>query len=358
MKKTGFWIVTLGAFALGYIANEYRHQQLDENLHRNTDYSPPVTSPTQARQQTTTNNKISAIDNHTEAPFSWSQMNELMSQQDYDNAIVLLKNYLREHPNDKQTWYWLAKIYQVQKKYTPAVEAWFKYLEREDDANLIDNAIGSLKNIFQSLVLAPLNSPDTEIWLAGQINKLLDISINDSQLHLMLAQLYLKTEDEYQAQYHALMAATDPQTQTQAENILAQLNGTTPEAAQQIPLTRFGEQYIVQITIEGVPTRLLLDTGASISGVSQSYIEKHPQLVKLAKPIRLNTASGIKDSYLFTVDQLTLGSAQFFRHILAVLPMEGVAEFDGLLGVDVLGKFDFVINQNTSTLELQPRPSS
>jgi predicted aspartyl protease len=151
------------------------------------------------------------------------------------------------------------------------------------------------------------------------------------------------------------MAANTPETQQHAEKILAQLNGEITDENVELPLTRFGEQYLLTVQIEGNPARLLLDTGASISGVTNTYTRKYPAIIKNTRPIRLNTASGAKDSFLFTVNTLHIGNVHFAQHMLAALPMDDITEFDGLLGVDILGKFDFVIDQDKAILKLRAR---
>jgi predicted aspartyl protease len=100
---------------------------------------------------------------------------------------------------------------------------------------------------------------------------------------------------------------------------------------------------------------LLLDTGASLSGLSKSYTAKYPAMLKAIKPIRLNTASGTHDSVLFTVTNISIDNLVFNQYILAQLPMDNSQGFDGLLGVDILGRFDFVIDQNAAVLRLKMR---
>jgi hypothetical protein len=63
----------------------------------------------------------------------------------------------------------------------------------------------------------------------------------------------------------------------------------------------------------------------------------------------------VQDSILFTVTQIGIGDLFFKQHILAQFPMDSSVEFDGLLGIDILGRFDFVIDQNAASLKLKPR---
>jgi predicted aspartyl protease len=354
MKNIGPWIIVAVAFAMGFLASEYRHQQSSVEL---TGTPISTTTPKTSSQNTPTpnNSSISNTPPQIENTFSWEDIRQLINHQDYDKAILLLKTYLQDYQDDAQAWYLLANTYQAQHKPLLALEAWLNYFNHEQDANNITRALAQLKQYLQQVVNSPTLSKETAEQLLEPLNNLLDISINDSQLHLMLANLHLNTGDDYQAQYHALMAANTLETQQQAEKILAQLNGEITDENIELPLIRFGEQYLLTVLIEGNPARLLLDTGASISGVTSIYTRKYPSIIKNTRPIRLNTASGAKDSFLFTVDTLHMGSAHFAQHMLAVLPMDDITEFDGLLGIDILGKFDFVIDQNNATLKLSAR---
>lgn len=354
MKKFSYWVTIVGAFFLGYLTNGYLYQQ-QEQPEKIIGYPLQPENINNTSQEINTSKQTPTNNPSQKYPteFSWNHLRQLTDHQEYDKAITLLKEYLQTHPDDAQAWYWLASCYQSMGRLALAVESSLEYLTRERDADNAQNAIDNLKRLLQQL---GKNQPADQIeWHIEQINKLLDISINDGQLHLMLAQLYLDTHDEYQAQYHALMAANQLDTASQAEKILAQLNGDIADEPMQISLTRYGEQFIVTVYIENTPANLLLDTGASISGVTSRYVAKYPFMVKNSKPIQLNTASGTKESYLFTVDNLQMGNTRFAQHMLAVLPMNELTEFDGLLGVDILGKFDFVIDQNNSVLKLNPR---
>ncbi|MES2674544.1 MAG: aspartyl protease family protein [Pseudomonadota bacterium] len=378
MTKINALVGALIFFSLGFVASEYRHflrAYSDDTTAATTGVASVAKLATDnAHPSAKINNELSLVlplqepgdlENDKAAitvlpatdAFSWERINRLIASEQYEEAARLLRRYLETDMNSAQAWFLLANIYQKQAKHKLSIDAWLHYLKLEVDAKKIDQAIRQIKKY-----LAMLNENITFIdgdstWLIAQLNALLNFSLNDGELHLLLASLYLSLADEYQAQYHALMAANDPVAQQRAEEILAKLNGKTKPVSEDlaIPLIRFGNQFLVGVSIEGHPARLLLDTGASLSGVSKSYTAKYPSIVKATKPIRLNTASGTEDSYLFTVNDLSFGSLVFSQHILALLPMGDMEHFDGLLGVDILGRFEFVIDQDESVLRLRER---
>lgn len=286
--------------------------------------------------------------------FSWSEINRLINTRQFDKAVELLKAFLDKNSDSAQAWGALAGIYEKQNRKQLALEAWFNFVEYESDVNRLDPILDRLTQYFSEVI--GINGPISDIdWTLEKLQLLTEFRANDGELHWMLASLFLGQEDTYQAQYHALMAATDPVVQERAEKILAELNGESIPDNLSIPLVRFGNQYLVNINVEGQSAALLLDTGASISGLSQSFVNRYSFLVKDTKPITLNTASGVENSFLFRVDHLGIESLSFNDHILAILPMSSDTKFDGLLGVDILGRFDFVIDQDALMLRLTPR---
>lgn len=354
MTKKSISLVALAAFIFGYATNEYRHQT-------------GAISATPATLSNTINNEPPKQINKTpetvtpqvtQIPtdvFSWQDVNKLLVEGRNNEAIRLLRLHLEEHVTSVEAWFVLAQTYEKQHDFESALDAWFRYLDLELDVSKREQAIAHIKNYLTRLYTQASFNADNSPWLITQLDALVALSDSNSELHLMLASLYADLNDNYQAQYHALMAANDPKVQARAEDILAQLDGTALPNDLTIPLISYGNQHLVRATIEGYPARLLLDTGASLSGVSRNYTNQYPSIVKATKPIVLNTASGSENSFLFTVDNLSLGELQFNQHILALLPMHNMTDFDGLLGVDILARYDFVIDRDAKVLRLHKR---
>lgn len=373
MTKVKISLVALTAFFLGFGTNEYfrsfkqgydAKQRADVNISVEHPVNKARTNEEVLQAQTNniepvegSNINSSGASNNTEnnTAFSWSRINQLLASSNYNDAIKLLQQYLADNENSAQAWNLLAHIYKNQGQPVAAFNAWFRYLKLEVDGQKVDQSLQELKNYTVQLSDKSSLFNDDYSWLIAQLDGMLAYNANDGELHLMMASLSLKLNDSYQAQYHALMAANDPKAQKRAEDILAKINGEKIPDEMTIPLVRFGSQYLVNVNIEGYPARLLLDTGASLSGLSNTYTLQYPSLLKALKPIRLNTASGTQNSFLFTVNNISFGNIVFNQHILAQLPMDNAQGFDGLLGVDILGQFDFVIDQDTAVLKLKAR---
>lgn len=289
---------------------------------------------------------------------SLAHARQLVAAGDYAQAARLLEELLQRDAAP-ELMLLLARIYEQQGRHEPAVALWLRYLNVELDAQKIDTALDYVARYLIRLVDNPAIFGAGQRWLMQQLNDLIKLTPDNGELHLQLAKMHLNTDDKEQAQYHGLMAANQVATQARAEALLATLSASNlPTQVNDevvIPLERLGKQFLVPVSIAGTNARLLLDTGASITGLTSAFIQRHSRLVNNAKPITLNTASGAVESYLFVVDSFALDEIQFTQHMLAHLPMDNAGQFDGLLGVDILGRFEFVIDQENAQLRLRKR---
>lgn len=118
-----------------------------------------------------------------------------------------------------------------------------------------------------------------------------------------------------------------------------------------------GNQFSLDLKIAGSDVDLLIDTGASMTTITQkrfqrlfsdsdfSYIEQR----------LFNTANGIIKGSVYRVPFVRLGRFTLRDVNIAVLDFDLSEELDGLLGMNILGQFQFQINQGDATLRLSER---
>jgi hypothetical protein len=344
MSRFPVVILILISFALGVAFSEIRHRRIEPV--QAVPASPPVSAVAVSTSSANASLPVPDIQAEIEGHIRHNR---------YTEARALLQDYLARDKGSVRGWYLLARVEQQLKQPKASVAAWLRYLALEQDSDRHEQGLQELKQYLQQLKDTPSLYNEDYAWLLAQLDQLASISLADGELHLLMASVALLLKDNYQAQYHALMAVNDPQVQERAETLLAKLNGDNLPKELAIPLERYGNQFILVAALEGNPARLLLDTGASLSGLSTHYLSRYPHLVKEPRPIRLNTAGGAQDSVLFTVTDLSFGGLHFYRHMLTRLPMDGDTSFDGLLGVDILGRFEFVLDQDQALLKLKSR---
>lgn len=366
--------LTVIAFAAGFYASEYRHTKVAPS-----DLAPALTE-NPATSSSTTNaahsspllnesldKSLAASSAITQQPFSslaaltpLEQATRWIATGNYGQAVPLLEQLLQTDPQLAEAMRLLARVYEEQGQHEQAVAIWFRYFSAEIDAQKIEAGLQYLANYLVRLASNPVLFGERQAWLMQQLNDLIRLTPDNGELHLRLASMHLDDKEKELAQYHALMAANQVDTRARADALLILISGDGLNNAARgeevtIALQRFGKQFLVPVTIDGISARLLLDTGASISGLTATFVERHYSLVRNTKPIKLNTASGTVDSYLFVVNSLNIASLEFTQHLLARLPMDNANQFDGLLGVDILGRFEFVIDQEKAELYLRKR---
>lgn len=360
-------ILAAFTFVLGFYLGKSRNTQDQLAQMEQASTSPPPMNNEITQQEspkTIQPQTIEPIEQNIEPVFIEKEkspiekVQALITKKEYSSAIQLLHSILQKNPADAEALLLLARLFEQQVQHQDAVSTWFRYLTIETDAKKIEGALTYLANYLLRLADNPMIFGEHRDWLAGQLNDLIKLTPDSGELHLQLAEIYAEKEDTEQVQYHALMAANQTETRSRAEALLARLTENTLNIDKdeiRISLTRFGNQFLVPVRIDGQNLNLLLDTGASISGLTDDFLRQHSNMVKAPKPIQLNTASGTVNSFLFVVDSFSLDTITFNKHMLANLPMGNVEHFDGLLGVDILGKFDFVIDQNNAILRLRKR---
>jgi clan AA aspartic protease (TIGR02281 family) len=146
-----------------------------------------------------------------------------------------------------------------------------------------------------------------------------------------------------------------PTYKTKARALLADIESALRKP-QSIPLSRQGEHFIVQALINDTfNVSLMLDTGASISLLSESAFEELNQYsdVVYIKELNLNTAGGTVTASIYQIADFSIQGYVAKDFIFAVSPSYVNEHNDGLLGMNFLKAFDFHIDQSNGLLTLK-----
>ncbi|MBR9910342.1 MAG: clan AA aspartic protease [Gammaproteobacteria bacterium] len=226
----------------------------------------------------------------------------------------------------------------------------FHYIEAEIDPRKIELASQLLQQLLQRRTSAQMGATDIE-WLIDNVNRLLWLTPNQIRLNLWLANLYLQQGQFDEARYHALIAVDAPEYREAAGKILQKLAlGSKPSS--DVDLQVVGNQYFIAARIDGAPARLLLDTGASISGVTRAFIEHHGIDTGPTEVVQLNTAGGVREARSFQVKRLAFGQLVFAEQPMVIFMDAQFETFDGVLGLDVLRQADFYIDEKAAKLRI------
>ena len=119
----------------------------------------------------------------------------------------------------------------------------------------------------------------------------------------------------------------------------------------QIPLQKNGNKLFIQTNISGVVVNLLVDTGASITMLNKNVLASHSYTI-VNNNQTLRTASGVTTAKRVMVDSLSIDDITFSKFEIVIAQTNVFDGFDGLLGMDFLGQFQFSIDKENSILYL------
>ena len=143
----------------------------------------------------------------------------------------------------------------------------------------------------------------------------------------------------------------------QATELLATLEKRT-QGQQAVTLVKRGAHYVVSGHFDGqTQVALMIDTGASLSVLSQRRFDQlsgwlFPEYVRNAN---MNTAGGIVNAPIYRFEQFQIGNYQVKNIEFVVMELSQLGKADGLLGMNFLQNFVFMIDQEKHKLFLKHR---
>ena len=286
----------------------------------------------------------------------------LIAQADYRSAIQLLQLYLQVDYRDVESRMLLADAYRGEQDLRAAIEqlyeakgqAWrpatLEQLTRRIRALVTDYA-GSLKQGGDTAGLLELYQDLTQ----------LEPGYAPYFIGLATAQLALTDNDA--ARQSLLLVAQDPEVGAQARELLERVRvaATEPQPSETsapatevagIPLLRSGNHFLVDASLGSQQARLLIDTGASLTMLTPETLKRRGVAAHATGRTGIfNTANGRVSAPIYRLDSLSVGDWQISNLDVGVLELDD-PQFDGLLGMNFLGHFQFFIDQNEALLRL------
>ncbi|WP_339892376.1 retropepsin-like aspartic protease, partial [uncultured Alteromonas sp.] len=113
-----------------------------------------------------------------------------------------------------------------------------------------------------------------------------------------------------------------------------------------VALLREGDQYRVNVEALNQTADMVLDTGASTTAITTDLFNRLGGLGRLTfiGNFDVNTASGTINAPLVHIPSFLFAGYRFKEVSALVLPTDALPNADGLLGMNILGKFDFSIS--------------
>lgn len=279
-------------------------------------------------------------------------INEILKLPNYQQ-LPLIQKLLVEYPYDAQLLIAEAQVFEVTGENISA-------LENYNQAILFANteALQSRANLrFLSLIKRVSN----DLLIERRGNEVLDlynkyeatmVDIDQwSEFHSNIAKVLLEQKDQLSIELFIEKWKHLQGGQLEIEQLLRQLNDEQ-KVTKAIPLSKHGQQFIVPVTINGASLQLLLDTGASMTILTNDAFEKVQHLFgrNPSQYLQFNTAGGIVEAPVFS--RVNIAIEQFILEDTNIAVLDFNSRYDGLLGMNFLSRFKFEIDQDGSLLFL------
>jgi aspartyl protease/uncharacterized protein DUF4124 len=173
-----------------------------------------------------------------------------------------------------------------------------------------------------------------------------------------LAQLYRWEDSQGTVHYTTDLATIPPAYRDGARDIGAPTPGPpappAPPAAIGVVIPYTGGPLVVDAWLNGVPLRLLLDTGADRTLISPAAMARAGFAVTDGTPVHIRGVAGDAVAPLVSVPRLDVAGARVGPVAVVVHALPG-ASVDGLLGRDVLDAFTLTVDAASQRAILLPR---
>ena len=349
--------------------------------------------------QTNSGSTAQAIASAAPAPSPLTEAVTLYRQGDFDGAIRKYQQVLQENPQAVGAYAGMTRVYLKSKNVQQASETVTKALQLSDAPELhvargevyfrqgrIHDAEQEWVNVINSghqearayLGLARVRwaiSMYKSGWL--MIDKAHSLDPSDPEIQkLWTAKLSPADRIKFLEAYLAGQNNEDAETRSSLQHYLEYLKARAKDAraachlvskasATETSLVRLLHDaqhlrgYGLSVDINGHPTKLLLDTGASGILINRNLAEKAAVKRLSGTEIRGVGDKGGKEGYTGIADSLKIGGLEFQGCTVRVIEQGAVVDEDGLIGADVFSSFlvdlDFP-NEKMRLTELPKRP--
>lgn len=298
---------------------------------------------------------------------------QLFLAKNWGELGVLLQNYLKQSPQDMEFLLIEARLKIETTLLSNAIAHYYDLLRipmtplqqsevEQQIETLSQNTIEQLKRNYSWDVLAMFVEP------------LLQLEPSSRLYILALARAYAELYQEgLMENVLASLDFNDPDASAirniiiaqQSEPVIEQIDDVpyTEEVVnigQPIPLKQYGDQYVVDATLSGNSVALMIDTGASVTAISRQYFKglSNRRKAKSLGRFTIGTAGGSIMASMYQFKELTINHVTVKDLPVVVLPIQGISNADGLLGMNFLREFDFKIDQRQSVMFLKQHSDS
>ena len=219
-----------------------------------------------------------------------------------------------------------------------------------------------IENDLLVLIYKMVEEVDTKLGEQSQFTLLIDfyrllISLHAdySPYYLRLTHWLIKSGDIYMAEQSLAGALNDIQYQESISELEERIDQYEASKNQVIiPLIKVGEHFVLELSGTGFSgLNLMLDTGASMTVIKESIAESlFPEVLENAQLLSLNTANGSVNGLKVTLPVIQMEDVKLEEVEIGIMPLPDF-QYDGLLGMNILSRFEFFLDQEMHQLILK-----
>ena len=309
----------------------------------------------------------------TESGGNTPSLEALLEKRQFDRLALELSNALKQTPFDERLLLLEADMIRLTKPLSIALVHLYDLAELPLSVDALEEIGKKIATLYQQA--QEQLSRDQQWELLAKLNEPLFQRVPDSrQYALNLARAYAHQRkqtlmedalaplpfDDAQAQAIRAIAYTEAEANddTFGDTEFNDMQGdTTDTRTTRVALMRVGDQYRLDAKALNQKAVMILDTGASTTAISSRLYARLGRTRRLTfiGNFNVRTASGTIEAPLVKIPRFYFAGYEFTDVSAIVLPEEALPDTDGLLGMNVLGEFDFSILPLSNELRLKKR---
>ncbi len=296
------------------------------------------------------------------------ELKQLSEAKNISDFSALVESYLSIYYDDVEALLLLADFRQANGHFLEAVDVYllaktyaYSLADQQSVTNRFNNFVKKIDNFYTNQKnWAPLLNLYSHISTSGLIT---------SALQYQQALAHLRSGDEFFAIELLNQLASDTQIGKSAKIALDNLSNGTEipvtansdfDGEESIALEKSGNQFVVDLNSKRRDSvKLLIDTGASMTAMSResfNVLNADGDAVQQDRRV-FRTVNGPTTGIVYSVPELFFGPYLLEDTQIAVIDFDSGRNIDGLLGMNILGQFQFQIDQeNTRLLLSDKRP--
>ena len=254
---------------------------------------------------------------------------DLAAAGEQQHALDMLRNYVDFNPQDNAALFLLADLYQMNGEVDLALEPLFKILDFPRTERIRRQARKRLELLINATVQRLINSDD--ITSLVRFYEQMAAREPSYDKHRLEWARWLANSGDLQAANSVLREVGSVGVTTDE---IRTLERELELADSGLELMRHGNALHVEINVSGRRLVMLVDTGATMTGIGRASLATLGAR-SLGRTLRVLTTAGPLDVDVYRVREFVVGSVE--HESLDVLALDNLPQnVDGLLGMDVI----------------------